>query len=749
MRAGQKAVLRYAGGPAGISAVPGSGKTFTLSLLACKLIGDLARDPDAGAAEVLVVTFARSAAANIRQRIREYRAAMGSRTPGLGYTVCTLHSLANRIVRNRPGTVGLGADFRVLDESETRRFIASFIGEEAQRAKELAAVLFEQPRSVDNAKVFGRFRRDLEGWIYTLFREFKLRSLTPDRLASVLQDRGDQVVWSLMLDLYDAYQRQLRDLDAVDYTDLLRLAVEALEQDPELCSRLERKWPFVLEDEAQDSNRLQERIIGCLTRGQGNWVRVGDPNQSISTTFTGADAKLLPAFLAQAETQRYELPQSGRCARPILDAANHWITWSREFYRHFAKVDPLEPPLIAPTDADDPQPNPRGYAPQVCSYLPVGRQPAVWDDTCERMADLIQERLRRPGADTYSWAVLVPTQRQANQVVEALRARAVPVDDSLVRISDARRILIETVAYSLDLVVGPNLAALEAVWQAAYAPEPELAETEAVVEPEVVPGIDEAGEGPTAFDAWLASEPEGFDASPEASQAAWELRAAVRRWLDSVSLPPDEFVLLAAQDLFGTPFELAVCYCLAGYLGEHMARERHHDFASCSALLRRIASGAERIELPDEGGTYKAESGTVTVCTMHGAKGLEWDRVFLLGLNNYAFPADPETDQFMSRLYYVKDQWDLPAELMAVVDHALDQRLEEFMPGVATVDNCAAYVSERLRLLYVGLTRAREQVVLVPDCGRSRNQNAQAEAHRELDDYLAKVHAAHAQPVSG
>ena len=53
--------------------------------------------------------------------------------------------------------------------------------------------------------------------------------------------------------------------------------MEALEQDPELCSRLEQKWPFVLEDEAQDSNRLQEQIIGCLTRGQGNWVRVGDP----------------------------------------------------------------------------------------------------------------------------------------------------------------------------------------------------------------------------------------------------------------------------------------------------------------------------------------------------------------------------------------------------------------------------------------------------------------------------------------
>ena len=740
MRAGQKAVLHYAGGPAGISAVPGSGKTFTLSLLACKLIGDLAYSPDTGSGEVLVVTFARSAAANIRQRIREYRVALGNRTPGLGFTVCTLHSLANRIVRDNAAAVGLAPDFRVLDDFETQRFIRSFIAGEAKRVTQLGEVLFEDPGRIDNARSFEWFKGDLAGWVETLFTEFKLRSLDSDGLADLLRDRVRNATWSLIADLYAAYQRQLEDLDAVDYTDLLRLAVAALEGDPELRGRLERKWPFVLEDEAQDSNRLQERIIGLLTENHGNWVRVGDPNQSISTTFTGSDSRLLPAFLGRPETRRYELPQSGRCAHPILNAANHLITWSHGFYADVRGVDPLVLPLIEPTDEDDPQPNPSGYAPQICSYLPVGNRPATWEATRNKMADLIRDRLRQPGADAYTWAVLVPTQFQASGLVGELRARGVPVDDSLVRVSDSRRILIETVADCLDLVANPNLARLDAVWQAAFAPVLEDLDPEAPLEAAGLPGRAQAGDGPTALDAWLALEFGDNDVAAEVGKAALALQAAVRGWLDSVSLPADEFVLLAAQDLFQTPFELAVCFSLAGHLGEHMVRRRDHDLTSAIALLRRIASGEERIELPDEGGAYTAEAGTVTVCTMHGAKGLEWDRVFLLGLNSYTLPADPVSDPFRSRPFYIKNGWDLPAEMIAVVDHALDNRTDDYRSGVATVDNCAAYVSERLRLMYVGLTRARQQVVMVPDCGTGSTRRGMAESHRELDSFIAAAH---------
>ncbi|NIP85784.1 MAG: UvrD-helicase domain-containing protein, partial [Planctomycetales bacterium] len=60
-------------------------------------------------------------------------------------------------------------------------------------------------------------------------------------------------------------------------------------------------WPYILEDEAQDSSRLQEEILRKLAGKGGNWVRVGDPNQAIFETFTTADPKYLRDFMAKAD----------------------------------------------------------------------------------------------------------------------------------------------------------------------------------------------------------------------------------------------------------------------------------------------------------------------------------------------------------------------------------------------------------------------------------------------------------------
>jgi DNA helicase-2/ATP-dependent DNA helicase PcrA len=71
----------------------------------------------------------------------------------------------------------------------------------------------------------------------------------------------------------------------VDFDDLIRLAIQALEADPAYLERLRYQWPYILEDEAQDSSLLQEELLRRLSDRQ-NWVRVGDPNQAINTTFT-------------------------------------------------------------------------------------------------------------------------------------------------------------------------------------------------------------------------------------------------------------------------------------------------------------------------------------------------------------------------------------------------------------------------------------------------------------------------------
>src|SRR5690606_24206957 len=99
----------------GISAVPGSGKTRTLSYFAADLIRRLPADSNA---EVLVVTLVNSAAGNFSHRVSEFTNRMGLLS-GVGYRVRTLHGLANDIVRERPELAGLEDGFTILDERES------------------------------------------------------------------------------------------------------------------------------------------------------------------------------------------------------------------------------------------------------------------------------------------------------------------------------------------------------------------------------------------------------------------------------------------------------------------------------------------------------------------------------------------------------------------------------------------------------------------------------------------------------
>mgnify|MGYP000996457556 CR=1 FL=1 len=123
LRPGQEKILRYQSGMMGISAVPGSGKTWTLSLLAAELIKRGAVNPDQ---EILIVTLVNSAVDNFSSRIATQL--QSANLLGLGYRVRTLHGLANDIVRERPELAGLSPDFQIIDEMEATRIIQNAAG---------------------------------------------------------------------------------------------------------------------------------------------------------------------------------------------------------------------------------------------------------------------------------------------------------------------------------------------------------------------------------------------------------------------------------------------------------------------------------------------------------------------------------------------------------------------------------------------------------------------------------------------
>src|SRR5574341_2107163 len=116
LRPSQREIMRYDGGKMGISAVPGAGKTFTLSYLAAMLVEKLAGAGLTDDQEVLVVTFTNPAVNSFRSRIARLVQQERGLLPYIGYRVRTLHGLAHDIVRERPSLVGLAEDFSIVDD---------------------------------------------------------------------------------------------------------------------------------------------------------------------------------------------------------------------------------------------------------------------------------------------------------------------------------------------------------------------------------------------------------------------------------------------------------------------------------------------------------------------------------------------------------------------------------------------------------------------------------------------------------
>ena len=288
----QRDILAYSGGRMGISAVPGSGKTQILSLLAAQIIASGSLEDDQ---EVLVVTLVNSAVDNFSIRVGDLVQEMGL-LPNLGYRVRTLHGLAHDIVRERPDLLGLADNFQIIDER-----IANQIRRDAAQAwlksNPDAMETYLNP-TVEESKLDWVRREHIPNKIsevaLAFIRYAKDRQLTPQKIAASLENLPLPLHLAQMCaEIYQSYQQALIYRGALDFDDLIRLALQALTLDESYLERLRHRWPYILEDEAQDSSKLQEEILETLSASFGNWVRVGDPNQAIFETFHHRQSRII------------------------------------------------------------------------------------------------------------------------------------------------------------------------------------------------------------------------------------------------------------------------------------------------------------------------------------------------------------------------------------------------------------------------------------------------------------------------
>ena len=221
-------------------------------------------------------------------------------------------------------------------------------------------------------------------------------------------------------------------------------------------------------------------------------------------------------------------------------------------------------------------------------------------------------------------------------------------------------------------------------------------------------------------------------------------RDQLQQWQALVLLPIGELLTAIAQDLFEEPEKLAMTQLFAEALQARSqynlgAERRSTTLDEMENELGVIARDQRRnlrsIEIDKTGFDPEAHRGEVVVATMHAAKGLEWDRVYLLGVNDYEFPAGEPTDRFRAERWFVRDNLSLEAETLARLDAAIDGT--DYEEGGATLAARHDYARERLRLLYVGITRARREL-LVTGNGGPKGSNRPALPYLALRDFLEK-----------
>jgi DNA helicase-2/ATP-dependent DNA helicase PcrA len=136
--------------------------------------------------------------------------------------------------------------------------------------------------------------------------------------------------------------------------------------------------------------------------------------------------------------------------------------------------------------------------------------------------------------------------------------------------------------------------------------------------------------------------------------------------------------------------------------------------------LDNIAQNRRRVlSFNENEGGYEATPGKITVATIHAAKGLEWDRVYITAVNNFSFPSGSENEKYRSERFWARDSLNLVAEAIEQVKQLAMGTLDDYASGHATHSARLALAAERLRLLYVGITRARQELIITYNTGRS------------------------------
>ena len=591
----QREAVQHTEGPLLILAGAGSGKTKVLTVRVAYLLAQ-----GVSPFEILAITFTNKAAREMKERAYQLNPATQD------CLIATFHSMCVRILRRDADHIGYNRNFTIVDPGEQRTLM-----------KRILKQLNLDPKKWNERTILGTIsnaKNDL---------------LDEVAYAAHAGDLYTQIVAKC----YEAYQKELRQSEAVDFDDLIMLTLRLFDQHPDVLTYYQQKFQYIHVDEYQDTNHAQYQLVKLLASRFKNICVVGDADQSIYG-WRGADMQNILDFEKDyKEAKVVLLEENYRSTKTILQAANDVIKNNRH-----------RRPKNLWTQNEDGE--------EIVYYRANDEQ-----DEAVFVAKTIEELSREAGYKHRDFAVLYRTNAQSRTIEEALLKSNIPYTMVGGTKFYSRKEIRDVIAY-LNLIA--NLS-------------DNISFERIINEPK-------RGIGPGTVDKIRAfaqmQESSLLDASAnimlsgikgKAAQAIWDFANLIldlREKLDQLTITE-----LVEEVLDKTGYMTALTN--QGNLESQARIENIQEFLSVTKnfdengetvedetgveTLSRFLNDLALIADTDDGAQETSE---VTLMTLHAAKGLEFPVVFLIGMEENVFPLsraaeDPDELEEERRLAYV------------------------------------------------------------------------------------------------
>ena len=595
----------------------------------------LINEKDVSPWNILAITFTNKAAGEMRQRVNDL-VGFGAES----IWVATFHSTCGRILRRYIDRLGYDSHFSIYDTDDQKSLM-----KELCKSMEINTQMLKEKRVL--AAISGA-KNELIG---------------PEEYAA---GAGGDFLTSKIASLYSAYQKELKKRNAIDFDDMLMLTVELFEKNEDVLEQYRDRFRFILVDEYQDTNTAQFKLISQLAGRDGNLCVVGDDDQSIYS-FRGANiSNILNFEKIWPQTKVIRLEQNYRSTTNILEAANHVIANNRSRKKKTLWTENENGPLIHVREFDTAFNEADFTASQIASL--VSRKEASYSD----------------------FAILYRTNAQSRLLEEKLLMRGIPYRLIGGVNFYARREIKDLLSYmrvidntSDDLAIrrvinvpkrGIGTTTINKV--AGYAAVNGLSFYEALTRGAQIPGLGRSASKTDAFATFL-----------QALRAKAQL-LTVRKLLEEIIEQTGYIRELQSE---GTDEARERIGNIEELITKAAAFEETAADPSLSAFLEEVSLVADIDEMDE------AES-RVVLMTLHSAKGLEFPRVFMTGMEEDIFPSS-----------------------MSLMEEDPQRAVEE----------------ER-RLCYVGITRAMRELTMT--WARSRMLRGETRYH-ERSRFLGELPA--------